>query len=890
MTERQDKIIIFLIGLFFRLFLVIYILASNPYHLEFFSNPSYQGSDQADFALITKNIVEHGVFSFSKQAPFVPDQFRTPLFPLFMTLSYWLTRDFILFSLLNILISSLIGVIVYKMAHLLFEDKKIAFWGGLIFAFLPYGAYLSTMAMADNLFVFFFVSSIFFIARFLKSVRLFDLLWGGIFLGLTTLTRPATQYLIIFIILFLLFLRLDFRKKITAILIIFLSFMLILSPWLIRNYIVFKKPMLSSLAGYHMFVSWIGPYRAYVKDHISRSEEATKLYQYIQDKYGKYGSEAMYDPAISVQLGEESKKEILQNLSTYVPFHLWSGVIYFMNNDIILTLSEVFKINSGNIYIVEKITSRDWPGLWKNLSQLNYFYIFIYFLSYFLIFSKNILALVGLKRYYCVSLASPSGGPILAILVLSILIYFPLLIGPEGHARFRYPVEPFLLIFAIAVILRQGEFAKKSVSQAERTGFSAKSRKSEAESQAAISSQGKLTASFRANSPCLRKFIYIANARIPTEKAHGIQIMNMCEAFAVNGLKVELVVPARSNKIKKDPFDYYGVKRIFKIKKLPVIDFIWLNLPFAFILETITFTISVFFYLLFQRNYILYTRGEMILGLRPFLTKWLTFWETHIKPDNILSYQKLFKNISGFITVTEYYKKELIEKYKVPAERILRCPDGVDLEKFDIKITREEARRKLNLPLDKKTILYTGSFMPWKGTDIFLEISGFLPNDVLLVLVASGEKEDIEKFKKSINASHTKRSYGVGVNNFLFLEHRPYQEIPYYLKAADLLILTGTKESEISLHYTSPLKLFEYMASDRPILSADIDSFREILDEHNAFFYEANNFKDLAMQINNILNNYHLAEQKAKQALEDVQNFTWQKRAEKIWNFIKARL
>ena len=54
----------------------------------------------------------------------------------------------------------------------------------------------------------------------------------------------------------------------------------------------------------------------------------------------------------------------------------------------------------------------------------------------------------------------------------------------------------------------------------------------------------------------MKKLIYIANARIPTEKAHGIQIMKMCEAFAGLGVDVEIIVPKRSVKalINEDPF------------------------------------------------------------------------------------------------------------------------------------------------------------------------------------------------------------------------------------------------------------------------------------------------------------------------------------------------
>ena len=73
------------------------------------------------------------------------------------------------------------------------------------------------------------------------------------------------------------------------------------------------------------------------------------------------------------------------------------------------------------------------------------------------------------------------------------------------------------------------------------------------------------------------KIAYIQNVRIPTERAHGIQIMKMCEALARLGHDVELIVPRRSNLLKENPFNYYGIRKTFKIRKLPCLDLIPLN-------------------------------------------------------------------------------------------------------------------------------------------------------------------------------------------------------------------------------------------------------------------------------------------------------------------------
>src|SRR5579872_2154839 len=96
------------------------------------------------------------------------------------------------------------------------------------------------------------------------------------------------------------------------------------------------------------------------------------------------------------------------------------------------------------------------------------------------------------------------------------------------------------------------------------------------------------------------KLIYIANIRLPTEKAHGVHIMLMCQAFAQSGVKVELIVPWRFNPIKTDPYIFYSAKRIFKIRRLFSIDLIPLGSIGFFIHEKI-FGFSTSLYLFWTR-------------------------------------------------------------------------------------------------------------------------------------------------------------------------------------------------------------------------------------------------------------------------------------------------
>ena len=79
----------------------------------------------------------------------------------------------------------------------------------------------------------------------------------------------------------------------------------------------------------------------------------------------------------------------------------------------------------------------------------------------------------------------------------------------------------------------------------------------------------------------MRRLVYIANARLPTEKAHGYQISKMCEAFALNGAEVVLLHPYRHQAdpqlVGRTVFDYYGIKPIFQVKTLKNLDVVVLN-------------------------------------------------------------------------------------------------------------------------------------------------------------------------------------------------------------------------------------------------------------------------------------------------------------------------
>jgi len=388
----------------------------------------------------------------------------------------------------------------------------------------------------------------------------------------------------------------------------------------------------------------------------------------------------------------------------------------------------------------------------------------------------------------------------------------------------------------------------------------------------------------------MKKLLYIANLRLPTEKAYGIQIAKMCEAFAAQTnmeekMEVELVAPRRKNNIKEDFFDYYSVRKNLKFKRIWAPDFYlpgFLDKIAVFIKNTIS-ALGLAFYAFRKKPDIIYSRDELPLYFLSFFKNNLIF-EAHRFSKSRNSFYKRFINKNFKVVVITGKLKEDFIKIGFKPENILLAPDGVDLAEFDIDISKGDARIRVGLPSDKKIAMYAGHLFEWKGAGTLLHAAKLIFNSQFLVsenskilfVFVGGTEHDIKEFRKK-----TER-----LNNILILGHKPHKDIPFFLKAADVLILPNSAKEELPRYYTSPLKLFEYMASGRPIIASDLPSIREILNQKNSLLVEPDNIGHLAEAVTKIINDPAKSDQHARKALEDVKSYTWKNRVIKILNFI----
>lgn len=365
------------------------------------------------------------------------------------------------------------------------------------------------------------------------------------------------------------------------------------------------------------------------------------------------------------------------------------------------------------------------------------------------------------------------------------------------------------------------------------------------------------------------KIAYVANIRFPTERAHGAQIAKACEALTKSGETVELLVPARSTHILTPALEYYYIKQSFRICMLGVLDLVGWGKP-GFWIESLTFAMAVVQHLRANPADVVYGRDELVLWFLHRCGIKNIVWESHDGTWNRAS-RYIAKHCIGIVVVS----KGLEEFYKrngVPAEKIRPVPNGISLSDFTSVEPKEVARERLGLPQDKHIVLYIGRLDGWKGTDTLLLASDVLPDDYLVALIG-GEPNQIAQLESRYTRAR-------------FLGSRPYRELANNQAAADVLVVPNTAKNDISVRFTSPLKLIAHMASKRPIVASDLPSIRELVNDSSAVLVQPDNPHALAEGIQRALHESAIAEQ----AYAQVQSLDWSYRAQSIIDFIRTRM
>lgn len=371
-----------------------------------------------------------------------------------------------------------------------------------------------------------------------------------------------------------------------------------------------------------------------------------------------------------------------------------------------------------------------------------------------------------------------------------------------------------------------------------------------------------------------RRLFYLVNQRLPTEKAYGIQVIEMCRAFARAGSKIELVIPTRRSHMTDDVSGYYGLTGEFTVTRIRAPDF-FLPKPFgrvAFFLKQSISACALVWHAFHSGADVVYCRDEGVAILAALFGKRVCLEMHNYSSSRLLAYWFLRFLRVRVVCITHALATRLNADGFPPAH-ILVAPDGVDVESFNPSLSQSDARRRVHLPADATIVLYAGHLYPWKGADVLAEAAPLIEGTVVFV---GGTEVDTARFRTK---------YG-HIKNILVIGHRPHDEIPVWLRASDVLVLPNRAEEDISRLYTSPLKLFEYMASGTPIVASDLPSIREILDEQTAVLVPPGNTQMLADKISSVFKNQVAAQMHAHHAMDKVLEYDWVARAQSIMTYL----
>lgn len=391
------------------------------------------------------------------------------------------------------------------------------------------------------------------------------------------------------------------------------------------------------------------------------------------------------------------------------------------------------------------------------------------------------------------------------------------------------------------------------------------------------------------------RILYFADIRFPLERANGIQTMETCHALASRGHTVHLVVKPDTRVPARDPFEFYGLPpiRALVIERA--------NAPKgAGLLARIGYLSFVAGRAMGKaRADVILTRDlgvaaallKLPAGLRapvvyeshgyaPEVAAALPELVATATPASAAKLKRLaareaavWQDANGYVTITRALADDLEGRFGV-RPRLAVIPDGVrpavhppdlDINAPDLKVG----------PTTDPIAAYAGHLYAWKGVDVLLDAIAQTPGLRGLIVGGHAAEPDLARVKQL--ADELRITDRV---TFTGLVLPP--QVPQYLAQATMLVLPNPA-SAISTRFTSPLKLFEYMAAGRTIVASDLPAIREVLrDGENALLTEPGDAAALAAAMQRLIADPPFAARLARQASRDAEAYTWPRRAKRL--------
>lgn len=368
------------------------------------------------------------------------------------------------------------------------------------------------------------------------------------------------------------------------------------------------------------------------------------------------------------------------------------------------------------------------------------------------------------------------------------------------------------------------------------------------------------------------KIAVITNSRIPSLTANSIQVMKMCDALTQLGHELRVFAPAETQPMPWDGLSrHYGLLHPFPIEWLPSyrplkrFDFVWYAQSAAR-----KYKPDLIYTWLPQSAVIgLWSGYRTILEMHAntagrFGDWWLRqFWKRTGRKRLLVTTQALRKGL------------ERSTHLEFPSQTVQVAPNGVDLERFTKLPGPVEARRQLGLR-EGPTAGFTGHFYEGRGMELLFELARELP--LVNFLWVGGTPEAVSEWSIKLQSV---RALNVTLTGFI-----DNTRLPLMQAAADILLMPYSSSISSSsgqdiAEGINPMKMFEYMAAERAIITADLPAIREILDETRAVFCRPGILPEWKQAIESLLADEKQRTLLAFRARREIEKYTWQARAQR---------
>ncbi len=370
------------------------------------------------------------------------------------------------------------------------------------------------------------------------------------------------------------------------------------------------------------------------------------------------------------------------------------------------------------------------------------------------------------------------------------------------------------------------------------------------------------------------RIIYISDSSIPSYSANSIQVMKMCQAWSQQGHDVTLMAKRTTASLKNvnDIYGFYGVTGTFKLAIHPSASFPGSGRIYNWLLP---------FWMRGSHYDVRYTRSIYAAFWSAVLHKEIAF-EIHEPFDTKQQgwwLKSVFKHLARnryivkWVFISEALKEGVLSSYPSIAEhRCLVAYDGADALQVKPIPMANTGRRRVG---------YVGSLLKGKGMEIIIPLSKICGDAEFHIV--GGNKSDIRKLKAQLDK---------GQDNVIFYGFVPPTQTPGYIEQFDILIapygrgvfVENEKNSNNIAQWMSPLKIFEYMSSAKPIITSDLPVLKEILVHgENCLLCDPDRLQTWKDAISELSSDPVLAARIGERAQSDfVQRHTWQERAGKI--------